>query len=155
MDDGLDYDVTTMVKFRLDFDGNGEMNLLALPDVQRAFASHVQKVFQANDTLRDYVTSDLDFSFDGRHCGLKYTFSCFDENEAEAESFSQYCVRKVQKELESFGCKLLDINCTTEEADMTWLDQLEDAIFGLRQDSTKEEQDSVNGPYQEMGGMAL
>lgn len=115
MDEGSDFEVSTRVRFTLDFDGNGEMNLLALPDVQQAFAERVKEVFQADDTLKDYVTGDLNFRFDGRRCCLAYTFSCFDENEAEAESFSQYCVRGVQKELEAFGCKLTGIDCTAEE----------------------------------------
>lgn len=40
MDTGKDYDVRTRVSFKLDFDGSGELNLLALPDVQRTFAGH-------------------------------------------------------------------------------------------------------------------
>ena len=44
-------------------------------------------------------SSDL---FDGRTVRLEYTFTCHDENKAEAESFSAYCVRCVQKELEEF-----------------------------------------------------
>ena len=101
MDTGKDYDVRTRVSFKLDFDGSGELNLLALPDVQRAFAGHVQNVFQQDDTLGSYVQGDLTFQFDGRRV-----------------------------DLESFGCKLTGIHCTAEEADMTWLDRLEDAVFG-------------------------
>jgi len=69
---------------------------------------------------------------------LEYTFSCHDENEAEAESFSAYCVRCVQKELEGFGCKIRKIDCKAEEADMSWLDELEDAIFGPRDNVQKQ-----------------
>lgn len=130
MDTGTDYDVRTRVSFKLDFDGGGELNLLALPDVQRAFAGHVQNVFQQDDTLGSYVQGDLTFQFNGRHVDLEYTFSCHDESKEEAESFSDYCVKSVRKDLESFGCKLLQTRCTAEEADMTWLDRLEDAVFG-------------------------
>ena len=134
MDDGMDYDVQTKVTFRLDFDSSGEFNTLLLPDVQKQFAQHVKKVYEQDDTLGNgYISSDLDFHFDGRTVQLEYTFSCHDENEAEAESFSDYCVRCVQKELEAFGCKVRKIDCKAEEADMTWLDQLEDAIFGPKQ----------------------
>ena len=134
MDDGMDYDVQTKVTFRLDFDGSGEFHTLLLPDVQKQRAQHVKKVYEQDDTLGNgYVSSNLDFRFDGRTVQLEYTFSCHDENEAEAESFSDYCVRCVQKELEAFGCKVRKIDCRAEEADMTWLNQLEDAIFGPKQ----------------------
>ena len=129
MDTGTDYDVRTRVSFKLDFDGSGELNLLALPDVQRAFAGHVQNVFQQDDTLGSYVQGDLTFQFDGRRVDLEYTFTCHDESKEEAESFSDYCVKSVRKDLESFGCNLMGIHCTAEEADMTWLDRLEDAVF--------------------------
>ena len=43
-----------------------------------------------------------------------------------------------RKKLEAFGCKVGKIDCKAEEADMTWLDQLEDAIFGPR-DSTQKQ----------------
>ena len=130
MDTGTDYDVRTKVSFKLDFDGGGELNLLALPDVQRAFAGHVQNVFQQDDTLGSHIRGDLTFRCDGRHVDLEYTFTCHDESREEAESFSDYCVKSVRKDLESFGCKLLQTRCTAEEADMTWLDQMEDAVFG-------------------------
>lgn len=46
-----------------------------------------------------------------------------------AESFSDHCVKSVRKDLESFGYNLMGIHCMAEEADMTWLDRLEDAVF--------------------------
>lgn len=134
MDDGMDYDVQTKVKFRLDFDGTGDFNMLLLPDVQKQFAQHVKKVYAQDSTLGNgFISSDLNFHFDGRTVQLEYTFSCHDENEAEAESFSAYCVRCVQKELEAFGCKVGKIDCKAEEADLTWFDELEDAIFGPKE----------------------
>ena len=94
MDDGMDYDVQTKVSFRLDFDGSGEFNMLLLPDVQKQFVQHVKEVYERDDTLGNgYISSDLNFHFDSRMVQLEYTFSCHDENEAEAESFSAYCVR--------------------------------------------------------------
>ena len=139
MDDGMDYDVQTKVSFRLDFDGSGEFNMLLLPDVQKQFVQHVKEVYERDDTLGNgYISSDLNFHFDGRNVQLEYTFSCCDENEAEAESFSAYCVRCVQKELEGFGCKIRKIDCKAEEADMSWLDELEDAIFGPRDNVQKQ-----------------
>ena len=134
MDDGMDYDVQTKVRFRLDFDGTGESNILLLPDIQKQFVQHVKEVFEQDATLGSgYVSSDLNFHFDGRTVQLEYTFSCHDENEAEAESFSKYCVRGVQEELEEFGCKIRKIECKAEEADTSWLDRLEDAVFGPKE----------------------
>lgn len=144
MDEGMDYDVHTKVNFLLNFDSSGEFNALLLPDIQKKFAQHVKEVFE-HDEMGEYISSDLNFHFDGRTVRLEYTFHCFDENEAEAESFSAYCVRGVRKELEAFGCKVGKIRCKAEEADMTWLDRLEDAVFGPREaapvpDKTKSSQ---------------
>ena len=139
MDDGMDYNVQTKVKFRLDFDGSGEFNTLLLPDVQKQFVQHVKEVYEQDDTLGNgYVSSDLNFHFDGRMVQLEYVFPCHDENEAEAESFSAYCVQCVQEALEEFGCKIRKIDCKAEEADMTWLDRLEDAIFGPKDNAQKQ-----------------
>lgn len=146
MDDGTDYDVQTKIKFRLDFDGSGDFNMLLLPDIQKQFAQHVKEVYAQDDTLGSgHISSNLNFHFDGRMVQLEYTFSCHDENEAEAESFSAYCVRCVQKKLEEFGCKVRKISCSAEEADMAWLDQLENAIFGPR-DSTPEQAPAEDSP---------
>lgn len=133
METSADYDVRTKVTFLLNFDGSGEVNILALPDVQRAFAEHVRNVFQQDETLGDYIDGDLTFQFDGRRAEVEYTFSCYDESQEEAESFSEYCVQSVREDLEAFGCKLCQIRCTADEADMTWLDQLEDAVFGPKE----------------------
>ena len=139
MDDGMDYDVQTTVHFRLDFDGSGEFNTLLLPDVQKQFVQHVKEVYEQDNTLGSgYISSDLNFRFDGRTVKLEYTFTCHDENEEETESFSAYCVRGVQKKLEGFGCKVRAIDCMAEEADMSWYEAFEDAVFGPR-DSTQKQ----------------
>lgn len=39
MDDGLDYEVSTKVRFLLNYDGAEEFNTLLLPDVQEAFVA--------------------------------------------------------------------------------------------------------------------
>ena len=132
MDDGMDYEVLTKVSFRLDFDGNGEMNLLLMPEIRQVFANHVKEVFERDETLRDYVSGDLNFRVSGSMVFLEYTFSCCDENEAEAESYSEYCIREVQKELESYGCRMIRVQCGATEADITWWDQFEDAVLGPR-----------------------
>lgn len=138
MDDGMDYDVHTKVRFRLNFDGSGDFNMLMLPDIQKQFVQHVKKVYERDDTLGSgYISSDLNFSFDVRMVQLEYTLSCHDENEAEAESFSSYCVQCVRRELEAFGCKIRKVDCKAEESDISWLDRLEDAAFSPRETASK------------------
>ena len=132
-----DYSVKTKVSFQLTFDDR-EFNILLLKDVQKAFAQHVKEVYERDDTLREYIDGDLNFQFDNRTVQLEYDFVCCDESRAEAESFSEYCVRCVKKELEEFGCQVKRVTCRAEERDMSWLDALEDKIFGPRP-STQEQ----------------
>ena len=87
-------------------------------------------MYNNDEDLVSHVSGNLNFRFGGRDGDFQYTFTCHDENEAEAERFSEFCVRGIQQELEAFGCKIKKINCTAEEMDMGWLDKLEDAIFG-------------------------
>ncbi len=134
MDDGLDYEVQTKVTFQLDFDGSGEFNMLLLPKVRQQFTQHVQKVYERDDTLPVHIPGDINLRFDGRKAALEYVFTCHDENAAEAESFSAYCVRRVREQLEEFGCKIREIDCKATEADMSWLDRLEDAVFGPKKE---------------------
>ena len=134
-----DYSVKTKVSFQLTFDDR-EFNVLLLKDVQKAFAQHVKEVYERDDTLREYIDGDLNFHFDNRTVQLEYDFVCCDESRAEAESFSEYCVRCVKKELEEFGCQVKRVTCRAEEQDMSWLDALEDQIFGPRSSAPKQEQ---------------
>lgn len=143
MNDGLDYEVHTKIRFRLDFMGGSEFNSLLLPDVQQAFVNYVKGLYEQDDVLGSYISGDLHFHFDGHWVDLEYTFSCHDENEVEAESFSEYSVRQIQKELEKFGCKLTQLTCSAEEADMTWYDQLENTIFDAREAVPRIEKDRV------------
>lgn len=144
MEDGMDFDVLTMVGFRLGFDGGGEMNPLSLPKIQQGFVNHVKEVFKQNNTLWDNISGNLHFQFDGTHVTLEYMFCCHDEDAAEAESFSAYCVREVQKELEAFGCKIGSTFCEAAEADTTWRNQLEDADdFESQEESVYEQQDEI------------
>ena len=134
-----DYSVKTKVSFQLTFD-DCEFNVLLLKDVQKAFAQHVKEVYERDDTLREYIDGDLNFHFDNRTVQLEYDFVCCDESKAEAESFSEYCVRCVKKELEEFGCQVKRVTCRAEEKDMAWLDALEDQIFGPRTPAPEPEQ---------------
>ena len=137
-----DYSVKTQVSFQLTFDDR-EFNVLLLKDVQRAFVQHVKDVYERDDTLREYIDGDLNFQCDNRTVQLEYDFCCCDESKAEAESFSEYCVRCVKKELEEFGCQVKRVTCRAEEKDTAWLDTLEDQIFGPRTPAPELEQRPV------------
>ncbi len=52
-------------------------------------------------------------------------------NEAEAESFSRFCVEDIRHELEEKGYRIKKNNCTAEDMDMDmeWLDRPEDLVF--------------------------
>lgn len=127
-----DYHVNVTIKFRMDFNGTGEMNILAFPNVVKAFGEHISSVFHNNNDIESYITGDLNFDLNCPFATLKYVFSCYDENEEEAESFAEYVLDKtVKSELESFGCKIIKMNFEAEEADMSWYDKFEDAIFGV------------------------
>ena len=140
MDDEMrDYSVDTKVAFRLTVD-SPESNSLMLDSVRQSFAGYVRDVYNSDEDLASHVAGNLDFRFRGRDGDFQYTFTCHDENKAEAEGFSKFCVRGVQRKLEAFGCKIKGISCTAEEMSMDWLDELEDAIFGRPDTGTRKPQ---------------
>lgn len=61
---------------------------------------------------------------------MKYTFSCHDENETEAESFSNYCLQNIREGLQEKGYTMEKVACEVGEMDMVWLDRLEAMWFG-------------------------
>ncbi len=132
-----DYSVDTKVSFLLTFNSS-EFNSLILRDVQSAFAAHVKAVFEKDETLREYVSGDLDFWCQGRKVDLHYKFERHDEDSAKAESFSRYCVNGVRQSLESFGCQITGIDCKAEEADMSWYEAFENAVHGPRESAQKQ-----------------
>ena len=135
-DEMLYYNVDTTVQFKLP-EMSSEFNSLAVNDLRKVFVEHVKNVFEKDETLGDpgYVSGPLNFKFSGQKVKLQYVFKCCDENNEEAESFAAYCVRCVKEELEDFGCEVKKIECSAEEADMSWLDWLEDAVFESRDPS--------------------
>ena len=60
---------------------------------------------------------------------VAYEFSCYDENEQEAEGFSNYCVKGVRSKLEELGYRMECISSKAEDMDMGWLDELESMVF--------------------------
>lgn len=90
----------------------------------------IQTAFLNDESLKGYITSDLTLRFlDGYKVRVEYEFSCYDENEQEAEGFSNYCVKGVQSRLEELGYRMESISSKAEEMDMGWLDELESMVL--------------------------
>ena len=78
--------------------------------------------FNKDKTLSDRLVGDLDFSFQGSRVNVLYSFAKQDRDAASAESFTEQGVRKVQDQLDGYGCKIVDIDCFAEELeeDLSW-----------------------------------
>ena len=90
----------------------------------------IRSAFEKDSTLSQNITSNLDFTFSGYKVKVEYTFSCHDENEAEAESFSNYCLQNIREGLQEKGYTMEKVTCEAGEMDMAWLDRLETMWFG-------------------------
>lgn len=124
----MDYEVRTKVLLDCGFDDR-ECNCLMFDGMKNEMVERIRAVFEHDKTLSDYITSDLNFTFSGYNVELGYTFSCNDENEAEAESFSAYCLRSIEGKLQEQGFRVKNITSKAEEMDMQWLDRLESMWF--------------------------
>lgn len=126
----MDYNVKTRILLDTNFNA-GEFNDLMYESTKPHIIEDIKSVIEEDPTLPQYIDGDLTFRFLSNYkVLLKYQFSCNDENEAEAESFSKSCVEDIRMELEEKGYHIERISCTAEEMDMEWLDRLEDMIFG-------------------------
>lgn len=119
-----DYDVKVQVIIHSGFDGK-EFNDLMYETMKGVLVEHVKSLFEEDDTLSSHVDGDLKFRFlDGYKVRLSYTFSCNDENPAEAESFASYCLKSIQEKLEEYGYRLGKMTFKVEEADVSFLKQM-------------------------------
>lgn len=126
----MDYNVKTRILLDTNFNA-GEFNDLMYESTKPHIIEDIKSVIEEDPTLPQYIDGDLTFRFLSNYkVLLKYQFSCNDENEAEAESFSRSCVEDIRMELEEKGYCIERISCTAEEMDMEWLDKLEDMVFG-------------------------
>lgn len=125
----MDYEVRTKVLLDCGFDDR-ECNCLMFDGMKNEMVERIRAVFEHDKTLSEYITSDLNFTFSGYKVELEYTFSCNDENEAEAEGFSAYCLRSIEGKLQEQGFRVKNITSKAEEMDMQWLDRLESMWFG-------------------------
>lgn len=124
-----DYEVKTAILIDIGFDDR-ECNCLMFEGMKENIIKEIRSVFEGETSLSEYITSDLHLQFIGYNIVVKYTFSCHDENEKEAESFSNYSTRGVQEKLEELGYSIKQISCKAGEMDMGWLDKLEQIWFG-------------------------
>lgn len=124
-----DYEVKTALFIDTGFDDR-ECNHLMFDERKSTIAKEIQAVFESDESLTGYITSDLDIQFIGYKARVGYTFSCNDENEQEAESFSDYSTRGIQEKLKELGYEVKRITCVASEMDMGWLDRLEQMWFG-------------------------
>lgn len=124
-----DYEVNTTVIFNTGFDDR-ECNELMFKDMKDKIVNDIRGVLEEDETLAEHITGSLTFSFSGYKVTVKYIFSCNDENEAEAESFSNYCLEGVRDRLLDEGYTMERITCQANEMDMEWLDRLENLWFG-------------------------
>lgn len=124
-----DYEVNTSVRFTTGFDDR-ECNSLMFESMKDKIVKDITMAFGKNQVLSEYISSDLNFTFSGYKVKVEYTFSCHDENKAEAESFSSYCLKNIQDRLQEDGYTIEKIVCSASEMDMGWLDQLEKTWFG-------------------------
>ena len=124
-----DYTVNTAITFHTGFDDR-ENNCLMYEGMKEKIKNDIQTAFLKDESLKGYITSDLTLRFlDGYRVRVEYEFSCYDENEQEAEGFSNYCVKGVQSSLEELGYRMECVSSKAEEMDMGWLDELESMVF--------------------------
>ena len=109
-DDGMSYfAISCQVSFRIP---NGEQ----WTDTQKkAFADHVTGIFYNDEPMAERLVSELSFSFHGDCAEVEYSFADRTTDKSSAESFSEQCVRKVQAQLEGYGCKIEKIECFAEK----------------------------------------
>ena len=124
-----DYDVNTAVLLNTGFDDR-ECNYLMFDGMKEKIVNDIKEVFEKDKTLSEYINSNLDLTFLGYVVKVEYNFTCHDENEAEAESFSNYCLQNIREALQERGYTIEKVTCTASEMDMGWLDRLEGMWFG-------------------------
>ena len=109
--------------------------------MQAAFENHVREIFKNDETLSENTVGDLYFSFHGRCAEVQYSFAQRTTEETLAESFSEQCVRKVQDQLEGYGCKIVQIDCVAE--------RLEDDPPCVKEPPGKQESQKKKGNHHE------
>ena len=117
-------DYTVTVTLRLTF-VNREFNCLLEPELKNSI---IQCLREINHGYIYEGSEDVQFPRD-EEAIAKYSFSCNDTSEEEAESFARYTIHEAAEILKNYGFVLKSEEYDAEEADMSWLDELELRIF--------------------------
>lgn len=112
-----DYEVNTTVLFSTGFDDR-ECNVLMFESMKDKIVKDIKMALERDELLSEHITGNLNFTFSGYKVKVEYNFSCHDENEAEAENFSAYCLEKMRDRLQMNGYTIEKINCSASEMDM-------------------------------------
>ena len=127
-----DYEMNTAMLFNTGFDDR-ECNRQMFEEMKGKIVNDISRAFQKDKTLSEYITSNLDFKFTGYKIRVDYTFVCHDENEAEAESFSNYYLQSVRHGLQEQRYTMENLICKASDMDMGWPDRaVSDAANGWR-----------------------
>lgn len=117
-------DYTVSVTLRIKF-VNKEFNCLLRPELKNSIIKCFREI---NHGYMNEGSETVQFLGDDE-ATLEYDFSCNDTSEAEAESFARYNNHEALEVLKHYGFTLKSEQYDAEEADMSWLDELEDNIF--------------------------
>ncbi len=93
------------------------------PAEKEVFVRYIGEVFKNDKTLIGKTVGKLAFLFQGQYAELRYIFSRRDTDMLGAEFFSEQCVRKVQEQMEKYGCKVERVACLAKEQreDLSWV----------------------------------
>lgn len=126
----MEYRIKTRVLLDTHFNDN-DFNELMWDAAKPLMIENIKSVFEKDRILSEYIDDTISFEFYPHwRLLLRFRFNCNDENEAEAESFLRSCLEDIRTPLADKGYHIWKINCKVEEANLEWLDKLEDMVFG-------------------------
>lgn len=118
-----DYEVNTSILIDTNFDDR-ECNELMFREMKPKIAKEISALFEKDESLSEHIASTLNFKFKGYKVWLDYLFTCHDENEDEAQSFSQSCIEtNIKDELEELGYSIEQIYCEAQEMEIAWYEE--------------------------------
>lgn len=123
----MDYNVFVKMLLQPDF-SFAEVNGLAYENAKITFSERITEFI--NENFKDYVDEDYEIEIEFREHKMLVSFVLVlnDNSEEEAVDFGNYLVKNAIERLKDFTVIKYDTNA--EEADLTWLDNLETRIFG-------------------------
>lgn len=119
----MDYNVEVALKIAFK---NREFNCLLRPELEKDIIGFLNEI---NEGYIVDGSEEIQFLGD-EEVIAKYDFCCNDVSPEEAESFARYKIHQEEDRFEERGFTLQSENYHAEEADMSWLDEMERQIFG-------------------------